>query len=604
MRPLVHPRRWLLASPLVAIGCGQDPFVVEGQLGRPIPLATGDDSPLVRLALLDEGCPGREALCNPETERCGCPEGDASRACVPLLVDSLAPLTTLRSQDDGAEAASLSDECLEIRSAAGLAAADPSAQDLASAVTRIRLRDLPVVRAPSSGAGDWTWSAGDESTVIEPGGVLGGNVLARFAVEVFDRTPLPPTFALYREFPGTEASLANDGRAFLPVQFPGRLLGRSPNDECDIGGEGCAEPAYDPFLQERRLALVASRMVLDSCVAVPPCHVAYDRETDAPNDGGVCAGDPDPDQNPRGVTGGIDPQNCTRATDSQGGGRPASLVVATSVPGLVLFDDSTARLFGDPATLPPCSGDLTDARACLEGSDGALHLSGWPDASGLFRLRVRSLAIVPGLARTSGPDPCTRVDRRLMALRGQCEAFPLAVRDEEDLRNTTPPYRPRVRSGPTDSLRSYARESLAVVGEAWWRDDQAGPEADRWIPTLVLPAGHPAAVSVRQDVVPEAVQPDGLVGTALFRETDTVLDYTDTSPGIRLRCTQPHSGDCLVAPNCVSDATPACCHGLPRELLLTFIEDVGDDACCTALSTTDLREIQQRGEHCQGIDPL
>lgn len=586
------------------LGCGPPPFEVEAQLGRPIPLATGDASALPRLAFLDVGCPGREALCGPDDARCGCP-ADGESTCVPLLIDSLAPLTTLRHRDPDRDDATLSDECLEVRGAAGLAAPEPSAQALAAAVARLRFRDLPVVRAPAGGTDDWSWTSGDAMARTEPGGVLGGNVLAQFAVQFVTPSQLPPALALHREFPGTEARLADDGRAFLPVQFPGRLLGRGANDQCDIDGNGCEEPAFDPFLQERRLSLVASRMVVDTCLAAPPCHVDYHRDSDAADDGGVCLGEPDADRNPRGVTGGVAPQACTRAADPVAGGVPASLVVATGVPGLVLFADAAQRLLGDPANLSDCGPDVPfDAQACLESNDGELHLAGWPGATALPRLRVRSLAVVPGLARTTGPDPCTRLDRRLMALRGQCEAFALEVEEVGDLRNTAPPYRPRVDGGPTADLRKYAGESMAVLGEAWWADDQPGPDPARWIPTLVLPASHPMALSVRQDTTPEAVQPDGLAGTALFRDTDAVLDYTDTNPGLRLRCIAPHAADCLVAPTCVEDARAACCHGLPRELLLTFIEAVGDDTCCIALSRRDLAEVQGRGEHCQGIDPI
>ena len=80
--------------------------------------------PLPRVVFIDEGCPG-------ELARGGCPEG-GERACQPLLIDSLAPLSALKHR--GAEEGLTYDrECFEIREAAGLAAPTPRPEDLAAA---------------------------------------------------------------------------------------------------------------------------------------------------------------------------------------------------------------------------------------------------------------------------------------------------------------------------------------------------------------------------------------------------------------------------------------------------------------------------------------
>jgi hypothetical protein len=116
----------------------------------------------------------------------------------------------------------------------------------------------------------------------------------------------------------------------------------------------------------------------------------------------------------------------------------------------------------------------------------------------------------------------------------------------------------------------------------------------------VLPADHPLALAVRRDVAPDALEPDGLLGTALLPGTETVLDYTDPNPALRVTCLQPHEGRCQVLPDCREDQTVACCHGLPRTLLDELIRTLDDDTCCGALSAEDLAGLAQGG-HCLGV---
>ena len=58
-------------------------------------------------------------------------------------------------------------------------------------------------------------------------------------------------------------------------------------------------------------------------------------------------------------------------------GASATLLIATGVPGLVLFDDSLAALVGPLSSLPDCAGTIAETdRACREGSSGELRLPG------------------------------------------------------------------------------------------------------------------------------------------------------------------------------------------------------------------------------------
>lgn len=571
----------------VAVGCGVDPVIVVGQFGRPIPLATGDDSPLPRLAFVDEGCPGDDVAVG------GC-AASGERACMPLLIDSLAPISALRDPD--AEQGRVDIECLEARAAGGLAEPDPSDDALADAVARFRFSNLAVIRASEAGSDDWAWTAGDAQHTIEPGGVLGGNLLRGLAVEL--RTPRapnagPPTIALYGEFPGSERDLADQGRAFIPLQFPGRLLGRDLGDRCDVDGDRCRVPGYDLRPGQNEIALQATRMVLDACIAPPPCTVTYERDRLDPFRAGEC------DQ----ALGPGSDARCFAADDDDGGGLSASLVVASGVPGLVLFSDSAERLFGAPGELPTCHPSSIDdtTRACLTGNAGQLHVSGWPSAgsppdAGLPQLRVRSLGLIPGSVETRDVTPCTRMQRRRDALLDSCDRFVEAAGEAGDVRNTSPPF-----SAEADGSDGEGHDddpgatSLVVLGEATLPLGAPGPNPEQWIEVTVLPAEHSLVLALRRDVTPEAIEPDGLLGTILFDDTVAVLDYTDTNPGVRVACLDPRSGDCFVAPDCREDAQPACCHGLPLELIVDFILVGEDDTCCGALSASELLEVQALG---------
>ncbi len=584
---LHHRARGLCSFVCFAIGCGSPSLDAEGLFGEPIALMSGDASPLPRLAFVDEGCPG-------EAARGGCDEtGD--RRCRTLLVDTLAPLTALAR--DGIDGPQFHRECLELRAAAGLAAQTPAAPDRAAAVSRFRFHDVPLVRAPAGGTPQWTWFAGTPDAAVEPQGVVGGNLLRDFAVAMRHPASGPATLTFYGEFPGSDDDLADQGRAFLALQFPGRLLGRDVGDRCDFDPRGCRVDGFDLARAQPNFALKATRMVLDACVAPPPCAPNYRLDPVnlfAPGACGLAIG-PELDD------------ACVPADDAQQGGKRASLVVATGVPGAVLFEDSAVRMFGSLPALPPCEDAGLDDPACVLGTDGAIAFSGWPAAGidrPLVRLAVRSIALVTGSTRTRDVGPCTRVQSRLEALQAQCARYVAAIDSLGDVRNTTPPYSADPDRDAASIEADRANASIAVVGEPYVLDADLVPTPDtsKWIEVHVVPQTHALAVALRLDVAPEAVQPDGLIGTALLDGTATVLDYTDPNPSVRLSCLEPRQGRCLVAPDCKRDAQAACCHGLPLNLLVDFIVQAEDETCCTALSAAELDEIQQQG-YCQATEP-
>ena len=583
----------------VALSCAEDTTVIEGQLGRAIPLASGDPLLVPRLLMKREGCPGSaggcEVICDDLPSRC--PEG----ACIPIVIDSAASVTALAADDDIITAER---GCVEVRSAEDVLSAAPSSESLAAAVARFRFSELPMARVPSDDS-VWGWRIGDESNNGHVSGILGGNLLHQMAVRFVHQRNQDYSVTFYREFPGSDVALANQGRAYISLQFPGDLLGKEITDFCAVDDGSCdfLGLQYD---QDRVQSLVQpTQMVVDACLTPPPGAVVYDSEQrgcEVTRGPGFSA---DTYVSPTGRQGApLCRSTPLVLSDGQKarGGLSASLVVATGIPGMVLFEDSARRFFGELGALPPCAPDQEgslggfglEVPACLDDQESQLYAPGWPVAGSqgapLTRIRVRSLALLPGLTETSGITPCQRLERRVAGLKAQCD---------EVLREQVPYARASV-------CAEAAKTSALVLGEVSVRNAELGPNPTSWIRAYVVPAEHPMAVSIRRDVVPEALQPDGLVGTALLYNTDTILDYTDETPGLRVSCNEPGRGTCLALPSCTvasEDVAASCCHGLPEDLIVEMIGDLGLYGCCSALSEGARRELNCRAKAESSEEP-
>ncbi|MFV8756778.1 hypothetical protein ACNOYE_40055 [Nannocystaceae bacterium ST9] len=565
---------------LALVGCTDQRVIGEGQFGRSIPLASDPASPLPRLAWRDESaCPGSAGGC---TSFCAGPPSECpADSCMPLLIDSGTALSILPG--DGW---SVSRECIEVRAAGGLEIDPATPESLSAANARFRFREAPVVRAPRDDVEGWGWLAGDDRNPIQVGGVIGGNVLRDFAAELRHRSGETPTVTFYSSFPGSERVLADQGRAYLRLQYPGRLLGRLLTDHCEIGpGVDCKLNGVDFDPDEQELIYESSRALVDACVGPPPCALAYDE------DGGTC----------QLVRGGASSEGCAGEVGSS-----ATFLIATGVPGLVIFEDSLPLLVGEIEQLPDCGAVAPDstARACREPELGELRLPGWPPLVDLQRIRVRSLGLLQGLDEASGTSPCDRLRQRLRGLRHTCRGFAAEGR----------PVRPSAGTG------ERIAESAFVIGEVSWDEDQAAPDPERWLPTLVVPASAPPVIALRREVTPSGAQPDGMVGSALLRETEVVLDFTEAleKPGIRARCLDP-GVDCLSLPACSADldqvefegakgGRTSCCYGLPSDLIAEVVlSGLGkaaprvEDACCAALPPAALLDLQQL-DLCEGVD--
>jgi hypothetical protein len=569
-----------LAAVGVLGGCGELTVVGEGQFGRPTALASNPLRPLPRTVWRPgEACPGPVGGC--ESFCAGPPESCPDNACLPMLIDSGTPLSIIPSSDG---TISFGRDCIELRAGEGLLAAPDDPDLLADATASFRLIGAPMVHAPGDEVDGWQWQAGDDLEPVAIGGVIGGNVLRDFAVSLRHLEGEPPSVSFYSQFPGSEEVLGDQGRAYLRLQHPGRLLGRLLNDRCEIGpGLDCRLSEFNLSQENRSLLFEATRALVDACVSPPPCTVEWDGED--------CSlalhGSPSDD--------------CPHDN-----GKSATLLVATGVPGLVLFDDSAEKLLGPVAQLPACAdlpGD-SDAPACVEAALGQLTLPGWPTLEGLVRVRVRSMAIVEGLGQASGATPCQRLRSRLRGLVRQCEGFAV-----EGL-----PVRPGAETGSTVSSSAF------IVGEV--ERNQSAGKSDAWLETLIVPATAAPVIALRREIVPVGAQPDGMVGGALLHDTETVLDFTESvsGAGVRVRCLDPGT-NCMAIPSCEPDidtvdfedadaGRTSCCYGLPANLIAQVVLEGEDkeaprveDACCPALSRAAITDLQSPTlDLCTGVD--
>ncbi len=580
-----------LLATAVAPACTEDVVDGFGEFGRPIRLVQ-DESALPRLlmqAKLDS-CNTEAGICPAaclEGEPASCPDD----ACMPVLIASGSPFTVL--PDEGY---ALREECVAVRQGH---VGGESGDNFAETVTRFRFDPVPTLRAPADKAGPWEWHAGtapalegEMSRRVDLGAVVGGNMLKHFAVRLTDDEG-QTTVTFYGQFPGTEKGLADLGFSFLRLQYPGQLTGSQVDDRCAFG-EGVACDLDQLQLQSFQgdQSFERTRMVLDACMAPPPCAPLWEVEDST--------GRRSCELRPGRVATLADAaRRCTDADAEEVGGRGASLIVSTGVDGLILFEDSARRMFGDLAALPSCEGDeglTANSLACRVPELAELHVVGYGRAEGLARIRVRSLALVAGYDQPSSPNPCTRYRRRLDAAELQCRGL-----DDFDR-----PHAPDV------STELRTDDNVLALGETRWGVGQSDPNPANWILTTVLPADDTITMNVRRESGTETVEPDGMLGTALLRGTDVVLDYTeqDESLGVRVACTT-RTSKCQALPACSPQSErlgengpgrKSCCWGMPANLVEDALTRPGNEAeaCCETLTAAALERVQKFGA-CPGV---
>lgn len=583
---------------VLALGaCTEQRARLEGQPGVYFEVAADAVREVPRAAIrLGEcyGDPGGCATyCTQDPITCAATAPDA---CQLAIFDSAAPFAMFAGEAAGGDDDAVR-TCFELRSSPGLTNA-PAGPD-PDAVARVRLLDAPAMRVSRDSGEAWSWELGDDRSPTQHSPVvLGGSLLADFAVSFKDPVDGPSgavQVALAPDYVGSEGSLADTGSVYLRLQYPSVLAGGQLDDQCQVGSSDCDLGEIEWSTGQWRSLLQPHRLIVDACVAAPPCAVAFDRAL------GPLSADPQCHLAPR----RDDPSSCADATDPERGGRRATMVVASAMPGAALIEDSAVQILGDLSDLPECGSLPTPVpdtvRACTESTAGSLSSPGWPRLDDLAVLRVRSVALVSGNEGAQGPGACERLERRLQGLQRQCE------RTAE----SRAPWK------PTDTPEDETDEGAIVVGEVQWTTGD-GPDPSAWIRTIILPSASALVNFTRRDTGTDAAQIDGFIGSALLRHSELVLDYTEEErpPGVRFRCLDPGDGRCLSIPGCRGSeggrgepGTASCCHGLPQSLLSDIIlpsdssfppPPRAEDTCCVALAPGVRDQLEAIAPVCEG----
>lgn len=550
--------------------------------GQPIAFWTSPNE--AELPLFLSAAPGSD-MCSPIPGGCAsvCTQSPAScdpAACRALMLDSLAPLSTLVHPE--IDAPFYAKGCALLKS--------PPGSQVGAERTRLRIFDLGALYLPQSSIAADAWQVDDKRHIS---GVLGGDFLLQFASEFRFEAPNPPSVRFFRRLPGSEEDLARSGLSFISSQSPGQFLGRMPGDQCELApGLECDRPIAGMSSLETQTVMPPSRLQLDACMTPPSCTLIHQEDDRCRLQGWKQQTQPCQDWRAAGASG-------------------ASLLLATAVPGIVLFSDSAARILPDPASIPLCnrypktadaaSGE-TPPRYCLESeTGGSLALAGWPRLTGLKQLRMSSLALLSGGANQFDANPCERWQRRMQALQSQCEALAL----------TPLPSYPDAAVFANPQLAVTLERSMFQSGELV-KDLEKAERIASWLPLTIVPSTAPVVRNLRRSSGSFAVQADGLVGLAAFSQSQLILDYTerDAPPGIRVRCLHPEEGRCRSIPSCNDERgpDPSCCFGLGQEQLIKKIRSSAPDQlphpCCVALSEASARRLAKENPALCGALPV
>ena len=188
-------------------------------------------------------------------------------------------------------------------------------------------------RAPRAGRG----SAGDERAFVEPNGVLGGNVLRDFAIALRGPLDEPRHGLALRRVPRHRPAISPiRGGPISRCNSPGGCSAATSPIAARSATTTAASPATTSFAPRattrcarrgwcstpawpRRRAPRATRSIRSTCSRPAPATRTIGPELETA---------------------------CTPADDVTQRGPAGELLVATSVPGRVLFEDSAVRMFG------------------------------------------------------------------------------------------------------------------------------------------------------------------------------------------------------------------------------------------------------------------
>jgi hypothetical protein len=397
-------------------------------------------------------------------------DGATPSATFPMVVDTGSPVTILAGPVPGG-ALTPGPHDFDLLDAT---AAEP-------APVRARFRHIGVFTLPVGPAGDAATTAG---------GVLGGDLLSAFSIEMRFAAPCPGAAAGAL---GTCSSVTFWGHQGSSTGFLGDAGYAVLRFNLFGGGETTARTQPDALGLRAPIDLPATRVVLRGCAAPSAFMPTGPREL-------CCA---------RG-------DEITMAT-----GVDLSLLLATGAGPMVLSRAAWTRVEAMlPAPSPPTSGPLL--------------LSTWPTPIAAEWHTIPRFALVDGGEPPSTGDegPCVDLgrSRRIEWAAVQQQAAQMAGSSEAAC----------VQLCDTDSReQSLAQNSAAYL------------ELGGSIPVAVIADSEPLLQSLRFDIRPEGPELDGLVGAGALGSSRLELDYRGDPPRAIFSCEQGVARDaCYAAARC------------------------------------------------------
>ncbi len=422
-------------APALAAGCGDSYSALLDSF--PIALSR---------APMGGGMPGDGAL----VAMAAAPGGGTQ---FPMLVDTGTPLTLLAGSSTGQPATARADFDL----------LDPTST-AAMPIVRASFRSVSLLRLPLQPIGDGS---------VAPGGILGGDILRRYSVDLrfgaacatatagATDPPLCSSMTFWQHLGPDLGFLQDSGYAVLRFSLFG-------------GGEVTARGDPDFLGQRGPLVLSPTRIVLRTCAA--PKDFTPDEAT------------------PRDM--------CCKETDAErlATGVDLALMLDTGVGPLVLSATAWARVKAKLAAAP------------VEAPGGELLVATWPTPIPALWSTIPKFAVVD--LETGGatdPGPCVELGRarRIEQVSAQI------VRDMTAGIGSTACTQPCDNDPREPGKAQNSAAYLEVTGQ---------------IPVAVIADDEPYLQGLRFDVRPEGPEVDGLIGAGALGRARLEIDYV-SSPG-------------------------------------------------------------------------
>jgi hypothetical protein len=383
---------------------------------------------------------------------------DARARAFPMVVSTGTPMTLLAGPVVGRPATER----------AGFDLLDPAsvAADPDTPIVRGSFRNVSILRLPLEPIGDGTCAD------CVPGGILGGDILRRYSVDIRPSAACPggsglcPSMTFWNHLGADLGYLQDSGYAVLRFALAG-------------GGEVTADGDPDIFGQRGPLVVSPTRIVLRSC-AVPDAFVPTEPRT-------MC---------------------CTEADAARlATGVDLALMLDTGVGPLVLSEKAwtrvMARLPGAPLPLP----------------GGQLRIATWNTI-----IETVGWSVIPNFALVdletgpaTDPGPCVELQRARRIER-------VSVQIASDMANGI------ASSACTEPCDNDPREPDKAQNSA------AYLELNGQIPVAIVRDDEPYLQGLRFDVRPEGPELDGVIGAGALGQARVEIDYVSGPPRAVFSC--------------------------------------------------------------------